>query len=74
MDDNEMNLNTKLEVAVELLSEKIADASKEGLTPKDEKMKNLLKEREELYSGNEEILDKIIKLYGPEIKKKYKKG
>lgn len=66
-----MNMNTKLEVALEILSSKIAETSKKGLSIEDKEMKNLIQEREKLYSGNEEVLDKIIDIYGKEIKRKY---
>lgn len=66
-----MSHNTKLEVALEILSAKIADTSKKGYSTKDEEIKILLKERDRLYSGDEEVIDKIIKIYGPEIKKNY---
>ena len=65
----EMSFNTKLEIAVEVLAAKIAEASREGLTADDEEMKKLLDERIEMYSGNEEVIDKIINVYGPELKK-----
>ncbi len=67
----EMSLNTKLEVALEILSSKIANMSKKGYTVEDEEMKKLIKEREKMYSGDQEILEKIINKYGPEIKKNY---
>ncbi len=66
-----MSFNTKLEIAVEVISAKIADASRKGLTTEDEEMKTLLKERIEMYSGNEEIIDKIINVYGPELKNEF---
>ena len=69
-----MSLNTKLEVALEILSAKIANTSKKGLSTQDEEMKALLEEREKLYSGDEEILKKIINVYGPEIKKNYEEA
>lgn len=69
-----MSLNTKLEVALEILSAKIANTSKKGFSTQDEEMKVLLEEREKLYSGNEEILKKIIDVYGPEIKKNYEEA
>lgn len=68
---SEMSLNTKLEVALEILSAKIANMSKNGYTVQDEEMKKLIKEREKMYSGDQEILEKIINKYGPEIKKNY---
>lgn len=69
-----MSLNTKLEVALEILAAKIAKTSKQGFTVDDIKMQNLLKERDSLYSGNEEILNKIIEEYGPEMKKDYEEA
>lgn len=72
MEKEVVSLNTKLEVAIEILASKIAQTSKEGYTVKDEKMQNLLKEREKLYSGDEKVLDKIIEVYGPEMKKMIK--
>lgn len=72
MKDLYISLNTKLEVAVEILAAKIAMISNEGYTSKDEEMQKLLKEREEMYKGNIEIIEKIIKEYGAEVRKKYK--
>lgn len=66
-----MSLNTKLEVALEILAAQIAKTSKQGFTADDVKMQNLLKERDILYSGDEEILNKIIEEYGSEMKKDY---
>lgn len=67
----EMSLNTKLEVAVEIISAKIANLSNAGYSVEDEKMKKLLKEMDKMYTGDEETIDKIINVYGPEIKKRY---
>ena len=67
----EMNQNTKLEVAIEVISAKIADLSKNGYTTEDEEMRNLLKEMDKMYLGDEDTIEKIINVYGPEIKKKY---
>lgn len=67
----EMSLNTKLEIAIEIISAKIASLSNAGYTIENEEMRVLLQERDELYTGNEEIIDKIISVYGPEIKKNY---
>lgn len=66
-----MSLNTKLEVALEVLSAKIANTSKKGYTVEDEELKILLEEREKMYLGDEKVIDKIIEIYGPEIKKNY---
>ena len=72
MENMKMSLNTKLEVGLEIISAMIANASNEGYSVKDEKMKILLKERDKLYSGDEKTIDKIINVYGPQIKEKYK--
>ena len=69
-----INLNTKLEIAVEIMAAKIAKMSIEGNRVDSELMKNLIKEREEMYKGNTIIIDKIIKEYGPEIKKNYEEA
>ena len=67
----EMSLNTKLEVAVEIISAKIASLSNAGYNETNEEMQVLLKELDQMYSGNEAVINKIINVYGPEIKKKY---
>lgn len=64
-----MNKNTKLEIAVEIMAAKIAKASHEGVEPESEEMKMLLKEKVKMYQGDEEIIEKIINIYGKEIKK-----
>lgn len=63
-----MNENTKLEIAVEVMAAKIAKASREGIGPEDERMKQLLEEKIKMYQGNQETLDKIINVYGKELK------
>lgn len=67
----EMSENTKLEVAVEIISAKIADMSKNGFNETNVEMQVLLEERKKMYQGDSKIIDKIINVYGPEIKKKY---
>lgn len=69
--EKDMSNNTSLEVALEILSAKIADTSKRGYSIEDEEIKILLNEREKMYSGDEEVIDKIIKIYGPEVKRNY---
>lgn len=63
-----MNPNTKLEIAIEIMAAKIAKTTREGIEPEDEKMKALLDERVRMYQGEEEIIEKIINIYGKEIK------
>lgn len=63
-----MNQNTKLEIAIEIMAAKIAKTSREATEPEDEKIKELLDERVRMYQGDEEIIEKIINIYGKEIK------
>lgn len=66
---NYMSNNTKLEIAVEIISSKIAMLSLNGHTTESEMMQKLIREREEMYKGNKEIIEKILSEYGKEIKK-----
>lgn len=68
-----MNDNTKLEIAIEIMAAKIAMCTKNGSTLKSREMQTLINERDEMYKGNEVIIDKIVKLYGTEIKSEYEK-
>lgn len=67
----DISQNTKLEIAVEIMAAKIAKTSKDGYKIDDEKMQQLIKERNKMYIGNEDIIDKLIREYGPEIKRDY---
>ncbi len=71
MEDIQISLNTKLEVAVEILAAKIAITSRQSYNT-DNEIKKLLKERDEMYKGNDDVIEKILREYGPEIKKRYK--
>ena len=57
-----MSLNTKLEVAIEILSAKIANVSNAGYTTDDDEMKILIDERNKMYAGDEKVIDKIIEI------------
>ena len=57
-----MNANTKLEIAVEIMAAKIARTSREENS--EDKLQKLLKEKTRMYQGDEEIIDKIINIYG----------
>ena len=61
-----MNANTKLEIAVEIMAAKIARTSREENS--EDKLQKLLKEKTRMYQGDEEIIDKIINIYGKEVK------
>lgn len=68
----EMSPNTKLEIAIEILAAKIAkEAREKEYDLSDKKIIELLKERDEMYSGNTEVIKKIIEEYGKEIKNSY---
>lgn len=61
-----MNANTKLEIAVEIMAAKIAKTSREENS--EDKLKKLLNEKTRMYQGDEEVIDKIINIYGKEVK------
>lgn len=71
---NKMNINAhiKAEIAVEIMAAKIAQASQNGYDVNSNQMKELLKERDKMYDGDADIIEKIINIYGPEIKNNYK--
>ena len=61
-----MNANTKLEIAVEIMAAKIAKTSREENS--EEKLEKLLKEKTKMYQGDKEVIEKIINVYGKEVK------
>lgn len=61
-----MNNNTKLEIAIEIMASKIAKTSREDES--EDKLKILMEERSKMYQFDEKIIDKIINVYGKEIK------
>ena len=60
MNEIQISLNTKLEIALEILAAKIAITSNQEYSSKDTEIKKLLKEREEMYKGNLQIIEKIM--------------
>lgn len=65
-----MENSARLEVASRIMALKIAIViSKKGYNLEDEEIQLLMKEKEEMKKGNKEVIDKIIKEYGPEVKK-----
>ena len=64
-----MNDNIKLEVAIEIMASKIASMAKEGYDNNSKEMKKLLQEKKEMYNCNMEVIDKIITIYGEELRK-----
>ena len=63
-----MNDNVKLEVAIEIMASKIADMTRKGYDLDSEEMKKLLEEKKEIYQCKKEVLDKILNVYGEELK------
>lgn len=60
-----MNDNVKLDVAIEIISTKIAMAM--GKKDNDE-LKRLLEEREKLYLGDWNIINKVLNDYSEDVK------
>lgn len=62
----------KLDTALEIMSYKIAKAVKEinekSTKEKSKNLETLEKIQREVYKGNYEIIDNVIKVYGAEIK------
>mgnify|MGYP003372086645 CR=1 FL=1 len=65
-----MNNFVKLDIAIELLSSKISEVSNLYKITNDEEhgetLNHLLNEREEMYEGNIDVINKIIDTYGEE--------
>lgn len=61
-----MNDNVKLDIAIEIMSTKIAIAmeNKDG-----KEVNKLLEEREQLYLGNWDIINKILQEYSKDVKR-----
>ena len=65
---NGKNNNLKLELAKEVLARKIALRCKDGLNEADTELMNLLEEEKEMNKFNTFVIDKIINVYGKEVK------
>lgn len=63
-----MNDNIKLEVAIEIMASKIAQMNSDGYDINSDEMKQLLEEKKKLYECDMETIDKIINVYGKELK------
>lgn len=63
-----MNDNIKLEVAIEIMASKIAQMNRDGYDINSDEMKQLLEEKKKLYECDMETIDKIINVYGKELK------
>lgn len=64
-----MNDNTKIEVAREVMNAMIANACKNGYNEKDKNLILLLKEEQEMNKFNFKVIDKILNVYAPKLKR-----
>ena len=67
-----MNNFVKMDVAIELMADKISKTTKKFEMTNEAKyeneLDNLIIERDKIYSGDIEIIDKVINIYGEELK------
>ena len=68
LSEGTMNNNIMLELAKEIMARKIAMACKDGFKPNDSEINLLLEEEREMNKFNTSVIDKIINVYGKEIK------
>ena len=68
-----MDLETKIEVATEILNSLIASESLIDASENNEFLADLLFERAQVLSQDEEIINNVIEEYGPIIKTEVKK-
>lgn len=61
-----MNDNVKLDIAIEIMSTKIAIAMNSG---NKQEIDKLLDERKQMYLGNWDIINKILEVYSKDVKK-----
>lgn len=61
-----MNNNVKLDIAIEIMSTKIANTMNNGTR---EELEQLLEERRQLYLGNWDIINKILEVYSKDVKR-----
>lgn len=61
-----MNDNVKLDIAIEIMSTKIAIAMNNG---DKQEIDRLLNERKQMYLGNWNVINKILEVYSKDVKK-----
>lgn len=61
-----MNDNVKLDIAIEIMSTKIADAMNNASR---EEIEQLLEERKQMYLGNWDVINKILDVYSKDVKR-----
>ena len=61
-----MNENVKLDIAIEIMSTKIANTMNSGTK---EEVEQLLEERKQMYLGNWNVINKILNVYSKDVKR-----
>lgn len=61
-----MNENVKLDIAIEIMSTKIANTMNSG---NKEEVEQLLEERRQMYLGNWDVINKILNVYSNDVKR-----
>ena len=64
-----MNDNTKIEVAREVMNAMIANACINGYNENNKNLMLLLREEQEMNKFNFKVIDKILNVYAPKIKR-----
>ncbi len=64
-----MNDNTKIEVAREIMNAMIAKHCKNGYSKENKALMKLLDDENEMNKFNFKVIDKIINVYGPMLKR-----
>lgn len=64
-----MNDNTKIEVAREIMNAMIAKHCKNGYSTENKALMKLLDDEKEMNKFNFKVIDKIIDVYGPMLKR-----
>ena len=67
-----MNNFVKMDVAIELIADKISKTTKQYMVTNDiqyqNQLNNLMIERDNIYNGDIKTIDKVIDVYGAELK------
>ena len=61
-----MNEHVKLDIAIEIMSTKIAKTMNSG---NKEEVEQLLEERRQMYLGNWNVINKILNVYSKDVKR-----
>ena len=64
-----MNDNTKIEVSREIMNAMIARHCRNGFNPNDRAIVTLLREEKEMNNFNFKVIDKILNVYGPMVRR-----